>query len=547
MPMKNVALFVLVFSLPAAHLHAEDSGPLSSAIDAAIAERAGGPVVGPTSDAEFLRRVSLDFTGCIPTVDDVRRFLADSSPNKRTQLIDRLLDSPAFPRRMSEALTVMMLERREGKAVSDDAWRDYLREAFVARKPWDQLVRELLNADGSDERTRPAIRFFVDGGRADPHVITQDVARLFLGLNLQCAQCHDHPSIRDYRQAHYYGLLAFLGQGKLVNDKQNRPFLRESVLKTKLDFVSVFIPGDKRATGPKLLDGDELPIPEFKTGEEFSEPAKDGLPGIPKFEPRKLLGLPLTSHRQFARNAVNRFWFLLMGRGLVHPLDLHHSQNPPSHPELLERLTDDFITHHYDVRWLLREIALTATYQRSSQVQDAAGPDSENRYRVAILRPLSAEQLARSVAEALGRRSTIESAPSSASTLTYKDYANGRSPLPTNWRDVMAVFAGAFGQPPGIAEVEFAPSVEQSVFLAHDRLVRDWLAPQPGSFIKQLSQMSDLELANEIFLKLLSRPATEEELNDVIDILKLSGDRRVETIQDLCLSILTSTEFRLTY
>ncbi len=543
--MRQLLIITVLVALSACATFAEETGQLAAAIDAAIAERASGTVAPPATDAEFLRRVYLDFTGCIPTAEEVRRFLADSSPDKRTKLIDRLLDSPEFPRRMAEALSVMLLERREGKAVSDDVWRTYLRDGFVSRTPWDQLVRDLINADGSDEKSRPAIRFFADGGRADPHVVTQDVARLFLGLNLQCAQCHDHPTIRDYKQVHYFGLLAFVGQTKLVNDKQNRPLLRETALKKKLDFVSVFMPDDKRAVGPKLLDGDELPIPEFKPGEEFAEAAKDGLPGIPKFETRKLLSSPLTSHRQFARNAVNRFWCLLMGRGLVHPLDLHHSQNPPSHPELLERLTDDFIAHQFNVRWLLRELALSATYQRSSQISEEVAPDSASRYRTAILRPLSAEQLARSIAEAFGQRAALDAAPMPATPLTYKDYSNGRTPVPTNWPDVMTVFAGAFGQPAGMSETDFAPSVEQSVFLAHDRLLREWLKPHAGGLIERLTKQSDSTLADELFLTLLSRPATDVDRQDVLEALKAAGDRRLEIIQDLCLSLLTSAEFRL--
>lgn len=534
-----------------AHARAgESTASLSAAIDAALAKSAAdAPLAEPASDAEFLRRVSLDFAGVIPTPDEVRQFLADPSPQKRTQLVDRLLDRPTFPRRLAEAFSVMLLERREGKAVTDDAWQNYLRESFAAKKPWDELVRELVLADGLDDRTRPAIRFFVDGGRTDPHVLTQDVARLFLGMNWQCSQCHDHPAIAAYKQTHYYGLLAFLGQGKLVTDKQSRPFLRESVLKAKLEFVSVFHPNDKRMTGPRLLDTDELAIPTFAAGEDLATPAKDGLPGIPKFEPRKELAQPLTSHRQFARNAVNRFWFLLMGRGLVHPLDLFHPDNPPSHPELLERLTDDFIAQHYDVRWLMRSIALSTSYARSSRLPGDAAPRPARRvdYRAALLRPLVPEQLARSLAEALGQRAALDAATTTGAALTYKDYANGRTPLPTQWRDVFTVVAGAFGQPAGTPEVDFAPSVEQSVFLAHDRLVRDWLTARPGSLLERLLRSADSDAADELYLALLSRPASAAERDELVGLLKDAGEKRLETLQDICLALITSTEFRMNH
>ena len=458
----------------AASLHEE--------IDRLVAASADGPLAARSSDAEFCRRVSLDLSGSIPTSAALLAFLEDSDPQKRTKLIDRLLKSSEYARRMQEVVSVMLLDRREGKAIDDDAWNEWLRSAFAANKPWNQLVRELIAADGTDERTRPAIRFFVDGGRTDAHLLTQDVARIFLGVSWQCAQCHDHPAFKDYKQSHYFGLYAFLNPSKVYTDKQSRTFLVEGVTKTKIDFVSVFMPDNKRTTGPNLLEMSEVEIPPLPAGQEFETSPKDGHPGIPRFRPRSMLAERLThpSNRMFARNAVNRFWFLMIGRGLVHPLDLHHSANPPSHPELLEKLTDTFIERSFDIRWLLREIALSETYQRSS-VSSSEGMNKTRleRLRVAIPKPLSAEQMVRSLAEATGHRATLDSKQNSKKTqFTYKDYVNGRLPPPDNWKDLQILFGAIFGHPAGQPEIDFRPSVEQSLFLTNDRLMSLWLENQ---------------------------------------------------------------------
>lgn len=545
-------LSAALFAGTGASVAADSRESLSAIIDREIAASSGGPLVGPAPDDEFLRRVSLDLTGAIPTSQESRGFFADASPDKRVKLIDRLLDSPEFARRMQEAWTVMLLERHEGKAISDESWNNYLRQTFAANKPWDALVRELINADSVDGAAHPAIRLFVDGTRSDPHQRTQDFARLFLGMNLQCAQCHDHPTISEYKQAHYYGLFAFLSPGKLVNDKQNRPHLIETVVQGKVDFVSVFIPDEKHALGPKLLDGDEVAIPPVVKGEEFARPPQDGLPGIPKFQPRKLLGEQLTGtipgRRRFARNAVNRFWFLQLGRGIVHPLDLDHCGNPPSHPVLLDRLTDAFIASGYNVKEFVREICHSATYQRASQAADGIGTESIKpaSYRVAVLRPLSPEQLARSLAGATGQRQLLDATTPPETVLAFKDYSNGRTELPGNWRDVMTVFAGAFGHPAGQAEVEFQPSVEHALFLANDRLVRDWLKPRPDSLAHRLAALKTSEAVDEAYLSLLTRLPVPKERELAQSLLDMSDDRTA-ALQDLCLAIVTSAEFRLNH
>ena len=162
--------------------------------------------------------------------------------------------------------------------------------------------------------------------------------------------------------------------------------------------------------------------------------------------------LTAADHRRFVRSSVNRFWFLMMGRGLVHPLDLMHAKNPPSHPELLDQLADDFVAHKFDVKYLLRQIALSDAYQRSSVLPEGVDPKSvkPESYRAANPRGLSAEQLAWSLMRATGNLERIIAQPRPKdSKFTYKDYVNGKFPPPGNLPDVMNIFVASFGSPAG--------------------------------------------------------------------------------------------------
>ncbi|MBI3821609.1 MAG: DUF1549 domain-containing protein, partial [Planctomycetes bacterium] len=147
-----------------------------------------------SDDAEFLRRLYLNLTGVIPPVEDARAFLADKAPDKRAKLVDRLLASDGYARHMTNLFDVLLMDRRPDKHVKRPEWRDFLQTSFSQNKPYDQFVREILSADGSDPKTRPAAKFFLDRD-GEPNVVTKDVSRLFLGMNLHCAQCHDHPLV----------------------------------------------------------------------------------------------------------------------------------------------------------------------------------------------------------------------------------------------------------------------------------------------------------------------------------------------------------------
>ncbi|MDA1012960.1 MAG: DUF1553 domain-containing protein [Planctomycetota bacterium] len=552
---KRYRLTVAVFSVCLGAVGSASAQPLHQQIDKLIDARADGKLADNSFDAEFARRIWLDLAGTIPSAQDVARFLADNDAEKRTKLIDRLLASDDYPRRMQQALTVMLLERRTGTAISDEEWNTFLQEAFRANKPWNEFVRELVAVDGRDVKTRPALRFFVDGGRNSHHQMTQDVARLFLGMNIMCAQCHDHPSVDDYKQADYFGLFAFLSQSKMQNDsKLKKPFLIETVASKKTAFQSVFTPEDKKQIGPRLPGNQEIEIPTFEKGQEFAKPASDGLPGVPKFRPRQLLSDQLSSaqNERFVRNSVNRFWFVMMGRGLVNPLDLLHPANPPSHPELLDALAREFVTHKFDVKWLLREIALSKTYQRSSllPVGVAAADVKPAQHRVAILKPLSAEQLTWSILTATGHLNEILKAPNSdKKDFLYNNYINGRiDRLPRNLSEVLELFTATFGSPPGESEDQFAPSMGQSLFLMNEKLVLHWLQPRGENLTARLSRITDnAQLAEQLYLSVLSRLPVAEESAELATFLNANSANRAAAIGQYAWALLAGAEFRLNH
>jgi len=534
-------------------------------IDKAIAAGAGGTLSPQAPDAEFLRRAFLDFTGRIPTSADARQFLADKDAGKRAHLIDRLIASQEFPERLEQAVTVMLLERRSGGKITDAKWRGWLREQFVANRPWNEIVRDLLAIEG-DPTATPAAKFILNDEKLEPEKVAHDVARLFLGMNLQCAQCHDHPTVNGFLQADYYGIYSYLAQTTMKPDKATKAVvLSEAPSTPQIEFKSVFKP-DKATTAPHVPGGNEVVIPAFAAGEEYEvKPEKNGSPGVPKFRLRPLLARDLTSEQnhRFAQNSVNRFWFLLMGRGLVHPLDMMHKDNPPSHPELFDRLANEFVAHKFDVRWLLREIALSDAYQRTTRAPEGTDLKSVKleSYRMANLKPLAAEQIGIASMVATGSWDLLaqaapaegeEPADTTATKGKKKKAKNhldlGAMELPSTREDALAVFVRAFSGPVGEPEVEFAPSMSHSLFLMNERMVLGWLKPKENNLIARLAKFTaPAEVAEELYLSVLTRQPEKEEVAEVEGFLKKNESRREGALGELAWALLASAEFRLNH
>ncbi len=374
-PMRaSVSLALLGLLGPVCVAFAQEE-PLRVQIDAHFASPTG-PVPSLSSDAEYLRRISLDLTGMPPRAEDVRAFLTDTAADKRERAVDRLLDSPQFARHLATTLDVMLMERRANKHVSQDDWHGWLLASVRDGKPWNVMAREILSADGDDPALRPAARFFLDR-KSEPNLLTRDIGRIFFGRDLQCAQCHDHPLIDDYLQADYHGLLAFLAPGFAYVRKEtvkegDKETTKEVTLHAEkagsdLTFESVFLKGTLHRTGPRLFDDVVIEEPFFYPGEEYKVSPTEGVKPVPKFSRRAKLAERATdgSNRMFNENMANRLWAHMLGRGVVHPVDLHHTDNPPTDPVLLTLLGERFAAMNFDMRGFLREIALSQVYQRS--------------------------------------------------------------------------------------------------------------------------------------------------------------------------------------
>lgn len=422
---------ILVGALTQTNTVLAEGEPLRSLIDQQLAPVAG---VEPRrcSDAEFLRRVSLDLIGMPPTADEARAFIADPAAEKRELWIDRLFASSHYVRHMATTLDLMLMERRPNTHVTLDEWRAWLLKNVRQNKPWNVIAREILQADGDEPAQRPAARFALDRA-SDPNAITRDIGRVFLGRDMQCAQCHDHPLVPEYLQSDYHGLLAFVSPAYALvrkeGDKQTT--LQAEKAGTDLTFESVFVKTPRR-TGARVPEGITIDEPFFLPGEEYQVAPAENVKSVPKFSRRaKLAELAADgSNDAFNRNIVNRLWAHMFGRGLVHPLDLHHPDNPAADPELLQMLADRFAAMKFDIRGFLREIALSGAYQRSFDLpagllslsaQAAAAINQLQQQRILLEQASTASGNAYSAASDVWQESEAAMMPVAAALDTAKD------------------------------------------------------------------------------------------------------------------------------
>ena len=508
----------------------------------------------PADDATFLRRVTLDLTGTIPTSDEVRVFLADESTEKRTQLIDRLLASPEHARRMQYVFDTMLMERRPDKHVPAVEWRNYLRTSFLNNKPWDVLVREILSVDGTDKKTRPAVKFLLDR-ELKSELVTRDLGRLFLGRDLECAQCHNHPNVDDYLQRHYHGLSAFLNRSYLFKDPKTKKTSIGEKAEGLVSFTSVFTQEEGK-TAPRMLDLPEIVDPKDAKADYKVKPAKN-VRSVPVYSRRLQLANAMThpTNIAFRQNIANRLWAMMMGRGFVEPLDMWHADNPPSHPKLLDLLTKELQKNGYNMRLILRELALSKTYQRSSQISAGAEIAKEIDFGVGQLKPLSPEQLAWSMMQATGL--TVKTLKSLKAKQVKADPKNGaKKTEDALWQEEalhaalnknVTAFITTFGFV-GAQSSRFDASADQSLFLRNGPLVQSWLVPSGDNLTARLKKLkTSSEIAEELYLSVFSRLPEKKETENVTAYLKDNQKQSQQALQQLVWAALSSDEFRFNH
>ena len=508
--------------------------PLHQRIDRLVKAKAGEqPLAGPASDSEFLRRAYLDFAGRIPTAAEVQNFLADKAKNKRAKLIDRLFAQPAWAETMAARFHVMLMERR-GK---DEEWNAWLTDSFSNNKRWDVMVREILSPQWTNEARRGA-GFFITKrlekygqNPTDFPGLTTDVGRMFMGVDLQCAQCHRHLSVKDYKQVDFQGLYAAFAnlrrQGP--NDSIKVTWAAESIMKTELEYGSVFSE-TKKTTGPRVPFGEEIAVPVFAKGEEWAvkpDRAKK-IVGVPAFSPLKEIAARLATadNPYFARNIANRAWFLMMGRGLIEPLDLAHKKNPPSHPELLDLLTKEIAAKKFDLKWLFRELALTQTYQRSSTLP--AGKAPPHLFTASLERPITAEVLLQNVLQATGESARV---------------AKLKEDDEHSLKSFEELFQATFANAPREPELAVNATLKAALFLRNNETLLWLVQRRAGNVVDKLAHLkSSDEIAETVFLNVLSRPPSKDERAMVNAFLNKQADRD-RALGDLVWALLSSTEF----
>lgn len=354
-------------------------------------------------DATLLRRTMLDLVGRIATVHEARSYVESNQPDKRQQLVERLMASEAFVRQQAiEFDTMLMFE-------SGGSLRGYLETAIRERRGWDRMFREMLlgdqqpegsSAEPADPKTAP--EQFVLARVADLDKLTNEASVTFFGVNVSCAQCHDHPIVPEWTQDHFYGMKSFFNRSF-----ENGGFLGEREYGT-VKFQTT--DGESRDAQLMFLTGTVLDEPaqeepsaqEMKTEKERLEELKKNKqpPPAPGYSRRaRLVDIALQPEQRhyFARAIVNKLWYRLLGHGLVMPVDQMHPENPPTHPELLDWLARDLVTHDYDLARLIRGMVLSEAYARGSRWTEGERAPSPDLFAVAQVRPLTPTQYATSL------------------------------------------------------------------------------------------------------------------------------------------------------
>ena len=507
-------------------------------------------------DSTFLRRIYLDLLGRIPTAAEVQLFQQETESQKRIQTIDRLLERPEHARHMQHVFDVTLMERLPTeKHVPIEKWQDYLYQSFQKNISWQQLTWDILSTTGAQAETRSSARFLLDR-ELKPELVTRAIGRVFLGRDLQCAQCHDHPAIDDYPQRHYYGLVSFFSRAYLFNNPRNKESSIGEKAEGTTKFTSVFT-NEEATTFPRILDLPVIADPPVDKEPYLAKPDKNTR-GIPKYSRLQQLPEAITRADNIAyrQNIANRLWYLMMGRGLVEPLDMFHEGNAPTHPELLKLIADDLHQHQYDIRYFLKQLALTKAYQRSSLSKAGEEPEAP-RYSAAHMKPLSAEQLAWSAMQATGllettRRATIKSFATPKKEDTSPVFADGISyeihletTVNKKLQEHVASFVTAFSRidQPG----EFNATANQALFLGNAPLISAWLLPADNNLTARLVAETDSDkLAKELYLCVLSRLPSPTETEQVTRFLR-EFPERTTTVQELIRALLCSAEFRFNH
>lgn len=443
----------------------------------------GVPPSPVSDDATFLRRVTLDIAGRLPTIEEAAAFAADTNGDKRDRVIDALLDSPDYADYFANKWATLLKNRRESKAdiTANFAFHSWVRDSLLANKPYDQFVREILAATGTIVENPPVAWY----KRVKlPEQQLEDVAQLFLGVRMQCAQCHHHPFER-WSQGDYYSLAAFFSQ---VGRKPT------AIAGEDLIF-------HKRGTAQYVNKKTEQPVKPAGLGGPSLEVAPDD-------DPRLQLAdwMAEDSNPFFAKVLVNRYWKHFFKKGLVEPEDDLRDTNPPTNPELLDALAKHFIESDFDLKEAIRVIVSSKTYQLSAQPNEHNAVDHQN-FSHFYPKRLQAEVLLDAVDCLTGATTSFADLPMGTRAVALPDNSYNSS-----------AFLKVFGRPDAASVCECervqSSSLAQSLHLMNSSEVKGKLATAGGRADRLAkSEEEDAKKIHEIYLAAFSRPPTGEELS----------------------------------
>jgi hypothetical protein len=561
----NCSGLLLIFLLPLSVAGATPSRAIDRLIVAARAQAKATPA-SLSEDSEFLRRLYLDLIGRIPTREEVLRFCNGRAPDKRAKVIDTLLAGGEFASHWRENLNGHLM----GSAAftGNPEWRAWLESALQKNRKWDDLARTVLLARADKPEDAGAAPFLVTRlaqGPSGLDVVTRDVSRLFFGVDIQCARCHKHPEVNQWKQVSYWGMAAYFNRSYLIPIKGKMYVAEKATGEVTYPFKGKVIPAKPRfLTGETLAEPARPVAPMPKPGPgKAAQPGKPPAPvaedpglyrvapeagmvkmrvPIPKFSRReKFVELAVSGKNAFFKRAiVNYVWAQLLGRGLVEPLDQMHDGNPPSHPELLRFLADDFAAHQFDLRHLVRTIANSQTYQLSSR-HPARGKQrpAEETYSYSLVRPLSAHQLANSLMVAAGYYDTLKAA---ADVRTRSDPALLRTRYEAQNLNTLASLAHNLDN----GSEPFQPGIREALFQANSPEFAQ-LISRGGLAGRLVKMKDDNALIQEAYLSILSRQPSKEETERCRGYLQARSTRRAAASEQLVWALVSCSEFRFNH
>ena len=463
---------------------------------------------GVCTDADFVRRVYLDLTGLPPRASEVREFLNDptESRQKRAALIDKLIGSREYVEHWTNKWAdLLQVNRKHLGEVGAAALRDWIKESIASNQPYDEFAYDVITATGSN-LDNPAAAYWKI--LRDPALAMENTTHLFLAVRFNCNKCHDHPFER-WTQDQYYNLTAYFAQvGRKEDPLFNGQKIGGSAVESAAPLVEVVFDSGNGET--KHDRTGEIVAPSFPYTHEFSNEGED---------PRRVqLGRWITSenNRYFAKSYVNRLWGYLLGTGLIEPIDDIRAGNPPTNPELLDQMTQEFIDSGFDTQHILRTICNSRTYQHSVAANRWNEDDAIN-YSHATPRRLPAEVLYDAIHVAAGRVTSIPGVPKGFRAAELPDAG------------VKLPFLDDFGRPARESSCECERSsgvvLGPIMKLVNGPTVNDAISSSDSELAQLVANESDdHQLIEEVFLRFLARKPTEQEVALGVEALSAAKD-----------------------